>query len=141
MVLGPFYSSRIFPIISARDSFSFSSFAFSLVSFFSNAMSFQQSIFSLSCSSEISICFFRSSDLSRVNSESSSPFGAFSKRKLCILVFIFSPSLINFLLSISRSFIMSSISFNLSLRESTFALPTESKLFELLDVFQVFPVP
>jgi len=98
-------------------------------------MSRQQLTFSFSCSSEMSICFFRSSARSRVNSESSSPFGEFSKRKLWMFAFMFSPSLMNLLLSISRCFIISLISMTRSFRESTFALPTEPIFSE---VFQVF---
>ncbi len=98
-------------------------------------MSRQQFIFSLSWSSEISICFFRSSARSRVNSESSSPFGAFSKRKLWILAFIVSPSLINLLLSISLCFIMSLISITKSFREFSFAFPTESIFPEVFHIF------
>ena len=131
----PFYFSRIFPSILARDSFSVSSFVFSRSSFFRSAMSRQQLTFSFSWSSEMSICFFRSSARSRVNSESSSPFGAFSKRKLWMFAFMFSPSLMNLLLRTSLCFIISLTSITRSFRESSFALPTES-MFPW--VFQVF---
>jgi len=103
-------------------------------------MSRQQFTFSLSWSSEISICFFRSSDLSRANSESPSPSGVFSIKKVFMFPFIPSPSLMKFWLRVFRSFIMFSSSLILFSKDSSFAFPTESMSCEVFQLFSWFSI-